>query len=155
MNLRESLSHDTVSTLRMLDPVTIGSDRTVRDAIAQMQKDQSGCIIITKNDQPIGIFTERDVLTKVVAQSIDPDTPITEVMISSPKTVRDESSIAEVIRTMHEGGFRHLPVVTDSGQLCGIISVKRIVEYLVEHFPETVFNLPPDPVQTQLAREGA
>ncbi len=155
MNLRESLSHNAINTLRVLDPVTINPDRSIRDAIAQMQKHQSGCIIITENNLPIGIFTERDVLTKVVATSMDPDTSITQVMTSPPKTVQDGSSIADVIRTMHEGGFRHIPVVTDSGQLCGVISVKRIVEYLVEHFPETVFNLPPDPVQTQLAREGA
>lgn len=155
MNLRESLSHNAISTLRVLDPVTIDPDRSIRDAIALMQKHQSGCIIITENNLPIGIFTERDVLTKVVAASMDPDTSITQVMTSPPKTVQDGSSIADVIRTMHEGGFRHIPVVSDSGQLCGVISVKRIVEYLVEHFPETVFNLPPDPVQTQLAREGA
>ena len=155
MNLRESLSHDTINTLRALDPVTITSDRTVLDAVLQMQQEESGCIIITRDDQPVGIFTERDVLAKVVAPSLDPNTPITQVMTSPPTTIRGGSSIAELIRIMHEGGFRHIPVVTDTGQLCGVISVKRIVEYLVEHFPETVFNLPPDSVHTHLAREGA
>lgn len=155
MNLRQSLSRDAIKTLRMLDPVTVGVDRSVSDAIELMQKHRSGYIIIIDQGQPIGIFTERDVLTKVLIQSIDLNTPVSKVMTHAPKTIKEGASVSDVIRMMHDGGFRHLPVVNDSGQLSGVISVKRIVEYLVEHFPEAVFNLPPDPVQQQLSREGA
>ena len=155
MNLRESLSHDAVNTLRVLDPVTVDANRSVCEAIELMQENRSGCVVVTENDQPTGIFTERDVLTKVLAPSLDPSTPVSSVMTNPLTTIREDASVADVIRTMHEGGFRHIPVVSDAGRLRGIISVKRIVEYLVEHFPEAVFNLPPDPVQQQTAREGA
>ena len=63
--------------------------------------------------------------------------------------------IGAVIRTMFEGHYRHLPVVDQAGKPVGTVSVKRIVEYLVDHFPETVYNLPPQPRQVQGAREGA
>jgi hypothetical protein len=56
---------------------------------------------------------------------------------------------------MEEGGYRHLPVVDESSRVVGILSVKRIVHYLVEHFPNTVYNLPPDPNAVQQQREGA
>ena len=48
---------------------------------------------------------------------------------------------------MEDGGYRHLPVVDDSGRPVGVLSVKRIVHYLVEHFPSTIHNQPPDPNQ--------
>jgi predicted transcriptional regulator len=56
---------------------------------------------------------------------------------------------------MEEGGYRHLPVVDECSRVVGILSVKRIVHYLVEHFPNTVYNLPPDPNAVQQQREGA
>lgn len=155
MNLRESLSRDAIKTLRMFEPITVGVDRSVGDAIELMQKHRSGYIIIMDQDQPVGIFTERDILTKVLPESIDLKTLVSKIMTRSPKTIKEGSSVSDVIHTMYDGGFRHLPVVNNSGKLCGVISVKRIVEYLVEHFPEAVFNLPPEPVQQQLSREGA
>ena len=56
---------------------------------------------------------------------------------------------------MEEGGYRHLPVVDENGKAVGMLSVKRIIRYLVEHFPGAVYNLPPDPGAVQQEREGA
>jgi hypothetical protein len=56
---------------------------------------------------------------------------------------------------MDEGGYRHLPVVDEGGRPVGVLSVKRIVHYLVEHFPTTVYNLPPNPGAVPQEREGA
>ncbi|MCH8966578.1 MAG: CBS domain-containing protein [Planctomycetes bacterium] len=155
MSLRDSLTHNAVEVLRILDPATIGVDQSVGDAISLMQDRNIGCVVVTKDGKPAGIFTERDVLTKVLGGDIPLTAPIVDLMTSSPQVIQESSSVADVIRCMHGGGFRHLPVVDGDGALRGVVSVKRIVEYLVEHFPSAVFNLPPDPGQTQLAREGA
>ncbi len=56
---------------------------------------------------------------------------------------------------MHDGGYRHMPVVEPDGAVAGVVSVKRVAEYLVEHFPATIYNLPPDPAQRIDAAEGA
>jgi len=56
---------------------------------------------------------------------------------------------------MEEGGYRHLPVVDETGRTLGVLSVKRIVHYLVEHFPSTIYNLPPDPSVFPHDAEGA
>jgi CBS domain-containing protein len=55
---------------------------------------------------------------------------------------------------MEEGGYRHLPVVDQAGRPLGVLSVKRIVHYLVEHFPSTIYNLPPDPNAFPRRAEG-
>ncbi len=133
----------------------MGVEGTVRDAIRLMQDHRAGCIFVTEHNRPIGVFTERDVLTKVMDGALSLDTSILEVMTRDPQVITEGYSVANVIQTMHDGGFRHMPVVDDTGHLTHVVSVKRIVEYLVEHFPSTVFNLPPKPVQSMASREGA
>ncbi len=155
MSLRKNLTRDAVQALGMLDPVTVAPSEPLAAAIERMRESSSGCAVVTERGRPIGIFTERDVLTKMLAGSLPLDTPIADVMTSDPRVIREGCSVAAVIKTMHEGGFRHMPVVDVSGCLKGVVSVKRVVEYLVDHFPSAVFNLPPDPTQRQTAREGA
>ncbi|MCH8148691.1 MAG: CBS domain-containing protein [Planctomycetes bacterium] len=155
MSLRDNLHRDAVKALRTLEPIAMGAEGTVRDAIRLMQDARGGCVFVTEYKRPIGVFTERDVLTKVMADALPPDTSIVEVMTREPQVITEGDSVAKVIQTMHDGGFRHMPVVNGSGHLTHVVSVKRIVEYLVEHFPSTVFNLPPKPVQSMTSREGA
>ena len=133
----------------------MGVEGTVRDAIRLMQDHFVGCVFVTEYSRPIGVFTERDVLTRIMAGALPLDTSILEVMTKNPQVITEGNSVANVIQTMYDGGFRHMPVVDDSGHLTHVVSVKRIVEYLVEHFPSTVFNLPPKPVKSLASREGA
>ncbi len=155
MSLRDSLKQDAVGALRVLKPAEFGVDRTVGDAVSLMRQRGSGCVIVTESSKPVGIVTERDILTKVLANHLPPTTPIARVMTSPPQAIQEGCSVATVIRRMHDGGFRHMPVVDEAQHLQGVVSVKRIVQYLVEHFPSAVFNLPPEPVQKRIAREGA
>lgn len=155
MGLRDNLAQPAVQVLRMLEPVVMGPEGDVGGAIALLQGRSEGCVILTEHGKPVGVFTERDVLTKVVAKGLRPDTPITEVMTPAPTVVPEDCTVADVVKVMHQGGFRHLPMVDSSGRVRHVISVKRIVEFLVEHFPEAVFNLPPEPDQKQAVREGA
>lgn len=155
MGLRNNLKQDAVSALRVLNAVEIGPEGTVSDAIALMQRNRVGCVVVTEHAKPVGIFTERDVLRKVLSGDLSPQTPIADVMTSPPEVIQEGVTVASVVRRMHGGGFRHMPVVDASNRLVGVVSVKRIVEYLVEHFPSAVFNLPPEPVSQQTNREGA
>jgi CBS domain-containing protein len=65
------------------------------------------------------------------------------------------ATVGDAIRMMAEGGYRHLPIVDQSGQPKGVLAARGIVHYLVDHFPETVYNLPPDPKAAPKSREGA
>ena len=79
---------------------------------------------------------------------------LADCMTPDPVTVQAKEPIGAAVRRMEEGGYRHLPVVEGTKPV-GLLSVKRIVHYLAEHFPGTVYNLPPDPGAVQKQPEGA
>jgi CBS domain-containing protein len=76
-------------------------------------------------------------------------------MSSPPATISAAATVAEAIRTMAEGGYRHLPMVDSAGRPTGVVAVHGIVHFLVDHFPATVYNLPPNPNTSTKEREGA
>ena len=154
MDLGRKLKIESVSRLDPSLPLLIGPDQSVAEAIELMRNKAQGCVLVCRNKTIVGIFTEKDLIRRVLALKKPLTTPMAECMTPHPVTVHPQDPIGSAIRHMEEGGFRHLPVVVD-GEPVGILSVKKIVHYLVEHFPGTVYNLPPDPSAVQLEREGA
>jgi CBS domain-containing protein len=120
-----------------------------------MRQERVGCLLVCEAEQIVGIFTERDLMRRVLAANKPLTSPISDYMTASPVAVHPKDSIHAAVRRMEEGGYRHLPVVNDAGRPVGILSAKRIVHYLVEHFPATIYNLPPDPGVVPREREGA
>lgn len=144
MDLARNLKVESVSRLRPTPAWYVTAEQTVADAVALMRDKKVGCVLVCAGERIVGIFTERDLMRRVLASGQDLAVPILECMTPNPVTVDPKDSISVAIRRMIEGGYRHLPVV-HNGRAIGILSVKRIVHYLVEHFPSTVYNLPPDP----------
>ena len=101
-----------------------------------------------------GVFTERDAL-RLLADDKNLDVPVSEVIVRNPVTVRKTDTVAKAISLMSVGGFRRLPIVDDQGQVEGVLKVAGLLNYLVEHFPKVVHNLPPAPHYKVGAREGA
>ena len=96
--------------------------RTVREAAGQMRSRHVGAVLITHEGQLEGIFTERDMVNRVVAEGRDPDlTTLTEVMTADPDTIAPTTTAIEALRLMNDGGYRHLPIV-ESGRVVGIVS---------------------------------
>ena len=95
---------------------------TVREAAREMRTRHVGAVLIVAGDRLEGIFTERDVVNRIVAEGIDPDrTQLAEVMTRNPDTIGPNDTALEALRRMQDGGYRHLPVV-DGGRLVGIVS---------------------------------
>ncbi len=156
MELTHSLERDLVRHLVPKAPLVTPPTTTVRETIRLLQENQAGCVIICDGrDMAIGIFTERDVLRGVIGERVDLDSPITDVMTTDLASVKESDKIAHAILLLHERGLRHLPVLDDQGGPIGLITVRRVMEYLVEHFPQTIYNQPPDPSPILEAREGA
>ncbi len=88
MSLRDNLLTDAVRSLRVLKPVIVDTDCSVAGGIEAMHKQGGGCVVITVDGKPAGVFTERDVLTKVLVKSISLETPIVDVMTSPVKVIR-------------------------------------------------------------------
>jgi CBS domain-containing protein len=131
---------------------------TVTDTVGQVMQllraQRTGAMLICDGEKLVGIFTERDAL-KLMAQGADLSVPVSQVMSREPATIPSNATVGQAIGVMAEGGYRHLPIVDDSGRPTGVVAVHGIVHYLVDHFPETVYNLPPDPKAAPREREGA
>jgi len=155
MNLAKNLKIDSVSRLYPTPPRQVVPSQTVAAAAALMRQERVGCLLVCQDERVIGIFTERDLMKRVLAAGKPLTVPVAECMTPNPVVVHPKEPIAAAVRRMEEGGYRHLPVVDEDGRAVGILSVKRIVHYLVEHFPGTVYNLPPDPNHVPNEREGA
>jgi CBS domain-containing protein len=113
---------------RRLGPelVAARADETVCDAAKRMAENKCGSILIMDRERLLGIFTERDLLVRVVATGRNPaETRLDEVMTTDIETIDGDESIEEAIRRMDEGAFRHLPVV-DSERVLGVLSVRDI-----------------------------
>lgn len=155
MDLAKNLKIDSVSRVHPTSPRHVRPTQTVAEAVSLMQREQVGCLPVCQNERVVGIFTERDLLRRVIGVGKPLTVTVAECMTHNPVVVHPKDSIAFAIRRMEEGGYRHLPVVEENGLLLGVLSVKRIVHYLAEHFPATVYNLPPESGVVPHQREGA
>lgn len=155
MDLARNLKIESVSRLDPTPPRQVGPQQSVAEAAALMRRENVGCLLVCQDGQIVGIFTERDLMRRVLAQGKPLTLPVSQFMTPDPVIVHPKDPIGVAVRRMEEGGYRHLPVVDEQGQVVGILSVKRIVHYLVEHFPATIYNLPPDPSAVPQEREGA
>lgn len=155
--LDESLLDEPISRLPYVPSVIVGPKTTVSDAIVQMREHKVGCVLVRQEQTITGIFTERDLLNRVIGPRLDLEQTLVEsVMTPDPETLVVDAPIAFALNLMGEGAFRRLPLVDDNGQPVGLLSVKHIVQYLAEFFSEEVLTLPPRPTLLHPGqREGA
>jgi CBS domain-containing protein len=138
-------------------PVCVEPTTTVREAIDAMNEHRTGCVLVVENERLVGVFTERDVLTRIVGQRIDLDAAVVNgVMTRNPECLTLDDGIAYALNMMSVGGFRHIPLVDTAQHPTGVVAMRDIVDYMVHLFPEEVLNLPPSPAHgIARVREGA
>ena len=142
--IRGAILETPISELPLRDPILVCSTSTVADAVKNMNSHHTGCVLVEKDGKLIGIFTERDVLTKVYFRADSHTVPVESVMTPNPETLEPDNSIAFALNKMSVGGYRHIPIV-DGDKPMGVLSVRDVVDFLVDLFPEDVLNLPPSP----------
>ena len=114
--------------------ITAAPDATVAKAAELMARRKVGAVLVLEHGALVGIFTERDVVFRVIAQGRDARaTRLSEVMTIRPQTVDPEKSFGYALLLMHENGFRHLPVVEDD-KLLGIVSARNALDPDLEEF---------------------
>lgn len=145
---------DRVSSMETDDYVCLSPSASLAEAIEAMKQDEGGCAIICAEDgSVVGIFTERDVLTKVIGQEIDSATPVRDLMSPIVATLTHDATVGDAVGIMNEKGYRNVPLVKD-GKLVGSISVFDVIGYLAESYPQTTMNLPPNPDQVMETTDG-
>jgi len=106
---------------------------TIFEVMEMMVAEDVGRVIITDDDIPVGIFTEKDVLKRVVNAKIEPrKTAIKNVMTAPARAVREETHIVDAFGKMYRGKYRHLLVRGRRGKIVGIVSMRRILNLAVE-----------------------
>lgn len=154
MELQSILTATTVADLTLDQRPALGPEDTIARAAEEMRTVSHGSVLVCENEKLVGIFTERDILRRIVANR-SADSRLDEAMTRNPTTIACEATLLDVVRTMAEGGYRRLPVVDDEGRPFGVVDVKSIVHYLVEAFPEAVFNQASARLSTPKLPEGA
>lgn len=149
-----NLETESISHANPAQSVCADENVSVRDVLRLLQANVTGAAVITANNTIVGILTERDIL-RLLADHADLDQPVSAVMAREPVTVSANDSIGSAIELMSTGGFRRLPIVDRTGRVTGTLKVSAILRFLVEHFPQVVYTLPPTPHYKSLAREGA
>ena len=154
------LLREPLSELSVRPAVVFPAEATVTDAVRAMQREHRGCVLITDDgtlrSKLTGIFTERDVLFRIVDRGRNPATlPLGQVMTADPEVLPLRSTLAYALNKMSLGGFRHVPVVDDEHRPRFVVAVRDVVEFLVAAFPSEVLNLPPESSPSPRSREGA
>ena len=108
-------------------PIFITEEMTIHEASVVLCSHNIGASCVLAGDQLVGIFTERDILWKVVAAGRDPGAMrVAEAMTPDPRTVSAETSLVDALSLMTDGHFRHLPVVDGGGRVIAMLSIRDI-----------------------------
>lgn len=143
-----------VRSLHVRKAIVVGPTTTVDKTIARMAEAGEGCVLVTSPDGGVlGIFTERDLLMRVVAKGLDPArTEVRVVMSPDPECLAPDDTLGYALHKMTVGHYRHVPVVDDEGKAAGVLTQQDGVKALAALFPVAVFNQPPRSVEQKPPR---
>lgn len=114
-------------------PITVRADSTVLNAVQAMSEKRVGAVGVVMEGRIIGIFTERDLMERVVLERRDPaTTPLAEVMTSPVETVRADGDPNYALERMIDRHIRHLPVTDSGDQLLGMLSIRNLLQDRLE-----------------------
>ncbi|HCC99983.1 MAG TPA: hypothetical protein DER64_05600 [Planctomycetaceae bacterium] len=154
IQLRALLQSAHVEQLTLKVRQQLAPSDTFGSAVAEMREHSHGCALICDEGQLVGILTERDILHSLHS-GVDHETPVSSLMTQNPTTVTNHDTLFHAIALMDSGGYRRLPVLGDDGRPDGIVDVKTITGFLVEHYAATVHNQASQAQLTAKNREGA
>ncbi|RMF66558.1 MAG: CBS domain-containing protein [Calditrichaeota bacterium] len=117
-------------------------------SIQKMMARKIGCLLVVQDQKLRGIFTERDALMKIAGQNVDLDrVVIDDFMTPDPVRLHMHDTVEAALKLMVDRGYRHVSVVDENERPVAVVSIRDIVAYIVEFFPDDVLNLPPHPIR--------
>ena len=121
-----SLLTQRTSEMLVRDPITINPTASIQDAAKIMAAERISCVPIVENENLVGIFTDRDLCSRVVAKGLSYETPLEQVMTRNPVTLGTDEYAFDALLTMTQNNIRHLPIVED-GKIKGVITNTTLV----------------------------
>jgi CBS domain-containing protein len=123
-------------------PATVETGESVLHAVEVMAEQGVGGVAVVEGGALKGIFTERDVMLRVVLRGRHPkDTKVADVMTSPVETVAEETTAEEALTHMLDRHLRHLPILSTGGQLLGMLSIRNLLEHMVEDLSHELHSL--------------
>jgi CBS domain-containing protein len=123
-------------------PATVESTATVMEAVQVMAEEGVGAVAVVDDGRLRGIFTERDVMLRVVLRERRPrETRVPEVMTTPAETTSRDTSAEEALSFMLEHHIRHLPVIDADGKLLGMLSIRNLLEHMVADLQHELHSL--------------
>ncbi len=123
-------------------PATVAPGASVLEAVEVMAEHAVGAVAVVEHGILHGIFTERDVMLRVVLRQRSPkDTRVREVMTSPVETITDDTSEEDALVHMVERHVRHLPIVNAQGQLTAMLSIRNLLEHRVDELARELHSL--------------
>jgi CBS domain-containing protein len=119
--------------------VTLPRDASVMDAVRAMMDHKVGAVVVLDDGRVKGLFTERDLMTRVVAEGRDARTTQVAAVMTTPVVLVDpDASPASALDRMREKHFRHLPIVDANGRLLGMLSMRHLMGKQIERLKQQV-----------------
>jgi len=127
--LARSVMEDDLSKLDN-ELLSVTPETSAREVVDQMKQARLGCALVLDNGNLVGIFTERDLLSKLTGKNAQPPTtPVKQLMSANPEVLLETDSIAAALNKMSMGHYRHIPVQKSDGSYC-VTSIKHVLKYL-------------------------
>jgi CBS domain-containing protein len=123
----------TLMDLSLRAPVTASPSLSIQACAALMAKHQVSSLPIVDGEQLVGIVTDRDLRSRVLAAGLTPDEAVTQVMTAAPKSVHRDARIDDALLVMLEAGIHHLPVMDSNHQLAGVVSAGDLLRSQAPH----------------------
>jgi len=137
---------DHINTVNLKSPVTTTGDTSVADCLELMRDKRIGCLLVVEEDRLTGIFTERDIIRRIVGKNLaHSEILVKDYMTSDPDTLTSDAPLAFALNYMVVGGYRHVPIVNENNQPQACLSIKDIVKHIGNHYFSEISNLPPTP----------
>lgn len=153
-DLRRLLLHTRVSELTLALVPLLTPDQTLEDAAEAMREVSHGSALVCDAGRLVGIITERDLLG-LLAKGTEFQSPLAGVMTANPQTLFSDDTLLDAVRLMDRGGYRRLPVLNGDQDPVGLVDVKSIMTFIVDHVPTTVYNQASHDLITAKRAEGA
>ena len=129
--VERALLTDRVRLFQGRQPLVVSPTMPVREALRLLVDNKVGCVVVAEQGKLAGIFSERDVLMKLGERAGElGGRPVKEFMTSKVETLPPTAKIAFAVHRMDQGGYRHVPIANDKGEVAGIFSVRDILSYL-------------------------
>ena len=123
--------------------VQASPDLPISAAVEKMRENKSGYIVIARDQKVVGLFTEADLVQKILDRDVKWKLPVKDFMAEDPPVLTMNDSVWTAINLMSKLYVYYIPLVDEKKELVNVISVRTLIRFLAEFYPKEVYNLPP------------